>query len=192
MRIQSLLLVTSLLFAATGCAKLHVAYSPANAPAAPATGVAVKVQIADARPADNGGSEPENVGQIRSGVGIPSDLSDSDPQVVTRTVHEATTDALKHAGVGEAGSGKTLVATVKEFWMDGYMGYKGSVTVEYALRDAAGKTLWTASVTGTDGGSNAMRSAYSMTEEIFEKALAEVSANATKAFQSPEFLAAAR
>lgn len=187
-----LLLGALLLSTATGCAKLHVTYAPSSAAAAASTGLAVQVKVADTRPADNGGSDKKVVGQVRNTVGIPNDLSDADPTVVTRTVTEATTDALKHAGVGVGGSGKILVATVKEFWMDGYMGYKGSITVDYALKDAEGKTVWTATITGADGGSNVMRSAFSMTEEIFQKALTEVAANATKAFQTPEFLAAAK
>ncbi len=173
-----------------GCRTLNVTYAPSSSAAPAPNGTQVVVKVDDARPTDNGGGTNE-VGQVRSGVGIPSGLKDKDPNVVKRTVEEATVDALKHAGVA-TGSGKTLEATVKEYWMDGYMGYKGSVTVEYKLKDSAGKTLWTRTVTGADGGSNAFRDSYSMTEEIFRKALAEVSANATKEFLSADFHAAAK
>lgn len=173
-----------------GCRSLQVSYAPSSAAAPAPNGTQVVVKVADARPSDDGGGTGD-VGKVRSGMGIPSTLTDKDPNVVKRTVQEATLDALKHAGI-TAGNGKTLEATVKEFWMDGYMGYKGSVTVVYTLKDAAGKTLWTRTVTGADGGSNAFRDSFSMTEEIFRNALTEVSANATKEFQSADFQAAAK
>lgn len=96
--------------------------------------------------------------------------------------------------------GTALIATVREFWIDGYVGYKGTVVVDYALKDEDGRTLWTKTgrpcgrrrSKGSDGGSDVARSAYSMAEEIVRKSLASLSEDATKEFQSADFQEAAK
>jgi hypothetical protein len=170
-----------------GCGTTKIAYKPkAAGGSAPSAQVALKV--VDQRPADKGGSDRVQVGQIRGSYGIPSAVRDASPEVATRTVSDATTDALKQAGIGiEGNAGKTLVATVTHFWMDGMMGYKATVAVDYALQDGSGKVLWSAEVKGGAGGTNLFRGAESFTQDMFENALADLANRALEQFRSAAF-----
>src|SRR5262245_9505670 len=79
-----------------GCATSKIAYKPmAAAPAASLGTVALKV--IDQRPTDKGGQEKNQVGQVRGKYGIPSGVKDANADVATRTVADATTDALRQA-----------------------------------------------------------------------------------------------
>jgi hypothetical protein len=53
-----------------------------------AAGDTVAVRVVDERPADKGGQDKTQVGQVR-GSGIPSSVNDADSNVATRTVTEA-------------------------------------------------------------------------------------------------------
>lgn len=170
-----------------GCGTTKIAYKPMATPAPPAA-AHVTVKVVDERPADKGGSSKVQVGQIRGSYGIPSAVKDGDTEVATKTVADATNDALRQAGVGpQTGSAKTLVATVKHFWMDGLAGYKATVAVQYALQDSAGKTLWSAEVKGGAGGTNLFRGAESFTQDMFEKALTDLACKAAEEFKSDAF-----
>lgn len=175
----------------SGCAELRVMYKPlAHAPPPP-TGVAVQVRVEDARPPSRGGGA--RVGQLRpSSIGISYDIEDVDARVVLRTVDEATRDALGRAGVALSDRpGRVLTATVREFWM-GHLGYRSAVQVEYTLWNTEGARLWVASLQGSAVGYDIERSWPSMTEELFQRALWDVSTQAATAFRSPGFLSAAR
>jgi hypothetical protein len=173
--------------AVAGCGATKIAYNPMPG-GAPAPKAAVTLKVVDERPADKGGSEKALVGQVRGSYGIPAGVSDSSPDVATRTVAEATTDALKQAGVGVgSGGSRTLVATVKHYWMDGFTGYKATVTVQYALEDASGKVLWTKDVSGGAGGALVFKSAQSMAQDMFGSALSDLAKKAAEDFKSPEF-----
>jgi hypothetical protein len=173
--------------ALVGCGSAsQIRYAPGTPIAAAAKGN-VGLRVADARPAANGGGTPNKVGQVRSGVGIPSDVEDRQQDVVPRTVTDATADALRKAGVGVQPGGKVLSASVKEYWMDGYMGYSANVVVDYMLTDAAGKSLWSAQVKGAAGGTSMFKSPASMTEDLFGRALGELAENASKQFNSAAF-----
>ena len=169
-----------------GCGTTKIAYKPKATAGAP-TSAQVALKVVDERPADKGGSSKVQVGQIRGSYGIPSAVKDSNVDVATQSVGDATTDALRQAGVGTQGGGKTLVATVKHFWMDGMAGYKASVNVDYALLDASGKTLWSAEVKGGAGGTNLFRGAESFTQDMFENALADLANKALEQFRSEAF-----
>lgn len=170
-----------------GCGATKITYTPMpGSPPPPAAKVAL--DVVDERPAGKGGSEKSQVGQIRGSYGIPSAVKDSTADVAPRTVAEATRDALGQAAVGvEPGGDRTLVATVKHYWMDGLVGYKATVQVQYALQDAAGKVLWTQEVTGTAGGTNLFKSGDSMTQDMFATALSELAKKAAEQFKSPAF-----
>jgi hypothetical protein len=173
-----------------GCGGMEIKYKPTTAAGAPLkSGVALKV--AETRPADKGGSETNIVGKVRSGVGIPQSMADKHPDVAPHTVSDATADALKFAGVAvQPGGPKTLMATVTEYWMDGYMGYVARISVQYQLVDASGRPLWTAEIKGAGGGTNMFSSPRSMTLTLFQKALAELAQHAGEAFATPAFQAA--
>lgn len=185
-------LVVSFAMTTMACQKLQVTYTPSSAAAAPASGADLALKVVDARPADHGGSEKQVVGQTRGDYGIPYALKDEDPEVAPKTVTEMTKDAMRRAGVATKGSGKTLQATIKEYWIDGMVGYKGTVTIEFAVLDSSGKALWTKTLTGNDGGQTMTKSRYTMTQDIYQKALSNLSEEAVKEFKSEEFLAAAK
>jgi hypothetical protein len=168
-----------------GCGATKIAYTPLPG-TPPASSASVALKVVDDRPGDKGGTNKALVGQVRGSYGIPADVTDSTPDVASRTVTEATTDALKQAGVG-AGGGKTLVATVKHYWMDGFTGYKATVTVNYALEDASGKVLWSKDVTGSAGGALVFKSAQSMAQDMFGTALSDLAKKAEAEFKSAEF-----
>ena len=170
-----------------GCAKTAIKYKPltAGAPAATST---LGLKVVDQRPADKGGQDKTQVGQIRGSYGIPSGVNDGSADVAPQSVADATTDALKQAGVSvQAGGPKTLVATVTHYWMDGFQGYKATVAVQYALQDSAGKTLWSAEVKGGAGGTNLFRSPQSFTQEMFENALTDLANRAAEQFKTEAF-----
>lgn len=169
-----------------GCGASKIAYKPMAGSPAAATG-AVALKVVDARPADKGGTDKAVVGQVRGSYGIPSSVKDSAPDVATRTVGEATTDALRQAGVGAQGGTKTLVATIKHYWMDGFTGYKATVTVHYEVQDASGAVLWSADVSGGAGGALMFKSAESMTTDMFGNALSDLAQKASVQFKSAEF-----
>lgn len=178
--------------ASMGCQKLQVTYTPSSAAAAPASGADLAVKVVDARPEEHGGKEKKIVGQTRGSYGIPQSLDDEAEDVAPRTVSDMTKDAMRRAGVASKGNGKTLQATIKEYWLDGMVGYKGTVVIEYAVLDASGQSLWSKTLTGSDGGQTMTKSRFTMTQDIYQKALSNLSEEAVKEFQSPEFLAAAK
>lgn len=181
-------LLAGIVMLASGCGGLQIQYSPVVAQAAPPS-TSVALQVVDNRPPDKLKHRNE-VGQVRSGLGIPSGLEDKDVNVVPRTVTEATTDALRLASVG-VGAGKVLVANITEFWMDGYMGYKAAVTVQYSLNNPAGTPLWSQEIKGAAGGSSfGSAGPNSMAKKLFEGALNDLANKASAEFKSQAFLAA--
>jgi len=184
MRRVCVALVAVLLLA--GCAT-KIAYKPMEGSAPPATG-SVALKVVDDRPADHGGSDKAQVGVVRGSYGIPSSVKDSNPTVVVTTVTDATTDALKQAGVSvQAGANRTLVASVQNYWMDGMAGYKSTVKVKYTLENGSGKALWTKEVSGSAGGALIFKSADSMAQDMFGNSLTELAKNATAEFKSADF-----
>ena len=184
-RTTGLTLAAALLLA--GCGATKIAYKPMAA-GAPAAKAAVVLKVVDERPADKGGSEKSQVGQVRGSYGIPSSVKDSTTDVATRTVTEATTDALKQAGIGvEASGNRVLVATVKHYWMDGMAGYKATVLVQYTLQDSSGKVLWTKEVSGGAGGALIFKSPESMAQDMFGNALTDLANKSADQFKTSDF-----
>jgi hypothetical protein len=179
------------LISAAGCAKLQIKYNPLPAPP-PAPMAGLVLRVVDSRPADKLAVRNE-VGQTRDGFGIGHPLRDEDAEVVPRTISDATSDALKHSGIGLVGTGpKTLVATITEYWMDGYFGYKAGVTVQYALLNPAGAPVWQQEVKGAAGAAafGLNKSEKRMAKNAFESALADLATHASEQFKSPPFLQA--
>src|SRR5262245_19958833 len=115
-------LFVGMVVAVGGCG-MEIKYKPQSAASVPvASNVALKVE--DQRALDHGGQTKTHVGNIRGGMGIPQRMNDKHADVAPHTVTDATSDALRHVGVGVAGGQKTLVATIKNFWLDGFVGYK--------------------------------------------------------------------
>jgi|GEM_PF-2918488 len=171
----------------SGCSGLEIKYKPTT-PVDAVTKTSIALRVDDARPMDRGRETGTRVGTVRGSFGIPEHMEDKNADVAPHTVTDATADALRRSGVGvQAGSAKTLVATINEFWMDGFMGYACKVVVVYALNDASGKAIWNAEVTGASGGSDAFSSPKKLTLTLFTRALADLSTHAGEQFSSPAF-----
>jgi hypothetical protein len=143
------------------------------------------LEVIDAR---NAGTDADNarVGSLRNNVGVAFPVMENGPDRVAQLAREATTDALRQAGVGvKPGSARTLVARVDKFWVDGFAGYKGTCELDYSLRDHDGKALWSSTV---EGGAGAVHWAgTTIGEELLTRALAECAERAAAAFKSAKF-----
>jgi hypothetical protein len=175
-----MILVGAAALYASGCGGFAIHYKPDPAAAAAANKGAVTLKVVDARDPDHGGTVHTHVGNARGGLGIPMRINDQNPDVAPRTIGEATTDALGRAGFSSKGGPKTLVATINNYWVDGFVGYACKIAVLYELQDASGKQLWTAAVNGGSGGTN-------ITPRMFEKALSDLATRASEQFASQPF-----
>jgi len=147
----------------------------------------VALKVVDGREPEHGGTNTAEVGRVRGGYGNPFPLFDTDPHKVSQLVRDATTDALSHARVSvQPGSPRVLVATVKTFWLDGYVGYKAAVDVECQLQDLQGTVLWTATIGGAAGGT-AGWSLTGFVASTYQTALANYAENALVQFNTPAF-----
>ncbi len=179
--------LSALLLALAGCGSSNIAYTPSVAPAASTRRVALKV--VDNRLPKEGGREPALVGLQRSAVGIKAGIKESSPESVANLVRSAAEDGLGQAGIGiDAGARTTLTAQVLGFWMDwsGYdflsgVAYKGTITVEYTLQDASGRTIWKGLVMTEEHAKTASK------EVIFGKALKRLAARTTRLLKGPDF-----
>jgi hypothetical protein len=91
----------------------------------------VKLQLVDARESDAGAIDPHEIGRVRGLLGNPFPLYEAASHSVRNVTRDATVDALRLARVGVSDqSPRTLVTTLKTFWIDGYLGYKATVTVQ--------------------------------------------------------------
>lgn len=168
-----------------GCTSAIAYTPPCGKPPAPTKTIVLR--IVDERPADKGGNDKTLVGQVRGSYGIPSSVTDTNPNVVIDTVSQATADALAQAGLGVGESSHTLTGTVRQYWLDGFAGYKGTITVAYALADTAGTTVWSKEITAASGDAPIFKSAQAMTQDIFANTLSDLAQRATLEFKSPAF-----
>lgn len=172
--------------ALSGCVGApDVQYQPSTAANA-ATKASVGLNVTDKRSAEHRGNGAQ-IGQIRGSFGIPHGVDDKKSDVAVKTVTDATTDALRKSAVGVQNGNKTLVAAVKEFWFDGFMGFAATVTVSYQLTDASGKVLWSADVTGKAGDSAMFSNAKEVAEMLLPRALADLASKAGEQFNTPAF-----
>jgi hypothetical protein len=175
------------LVAVSGCAgPPDVQYGPVTAASVASKG-AVGLTVSDDRSSEHGRGAAQ-IGQVRGGFGIPQGVDDKKPDVIVKTVTDATTDALRKSAIGVQADGpKKLVAKVKDFWFDGMLAYASTVTVEYQLTDASGKELWKAEVQGKAGDSMMNSSPKAIAEALLPKALADMATHASEQFNSPAF-----
>lgn len=185
--IHHLLRLVPLALLASACTfDAKVGYSPIVARPEPA-GAVVSLVVRDERAPGLGGSDKARVGTIRGGYGNPFAVRESGPDRVAQLVTQATTDALRQAGVEtRAGSPRTLVAIVKGFWVDGYAGVKAVVEVECSLQDETGKVLWSAFIKGASGGMVWVVGG-GVAEQTLTKALGDYAVRAAEEFETPAF-----
>jgi hypothetical protein len=194
---RSLLLV--LVLGVTGCGPVVIGidYRPlAAAPPPPAPAASVVLQVRNVRGSERGG-QTERVGTIYNSSrplagpttyhGRP--INATTPDDVADTVRAATVDALRHAGVSLRGGGPTLIASVREYWVDGPTIYRAFVVVAYDLVDGNGVIRWHADARGD---SSVMMLIGNGLVKNFRVALVQVAQQAGDAFRSPSFWAALR
>jgi hypothetical protein len=168
-----------------GCAiNANVNYKPLASDVS--TSASVTLDVVDARDAKLLEGDNRRLGNIRNIYGMTFPVLASGTDRVTQLVRDATTDALRQAGVDtQEGSLHKLVATVKGLWVDGYAEYKSDCEVGYRLQDVNGKELWSSFVNGTyvavRGGST------SFAEEFLSNVLADCAVRAAEQFKSPGF-----
>jgi hypothetical protein len=147
----------------------------------------VQLELVDARELDNRAIDPAEIGSGRGLFGNTIPLYEAASHSVRYVTRDATADALRLARVGVSDHGpRTLVATVKKFWIDGYLGYKATVTVQCDLRDEQGNVLWTSVMTGEGGGVN-WAGPDTFVRATFQRALTAYVQKAGGEFNSPEF-----
>ena len=171
----------------TGCSRqIELSYQPiVRGVEDPNT--TLSLTVVDARAPGEGGDDKTEVGRVRGGYGSPFPVYETSPQRVAQIVRDATADALSHARVKvQEGGPRRLRATVKNFWIDGYMGYKANIAVQCDLQDDNGKVLWTAMITG-GGGGMPWWSIDTFIVSTFQQALADYSEHAIVDFNSAAF-----
>ena len=149
----------------------------------------ISVIVKDERPAKKGGNNPALIGQVRSGAGIPSGVwanVDRDP---VKVIKELISDCLKASGyrvidqqVGVPG----IYAVLQEFWGDGYMHYKMSLTVPLNLKKGENyPSVWSFSISSR-GGVTLMWGPSELNKG-YKKMLEDATPQLISQFRSPEF-----
>ena len=193
--VKSVLITAAAVFVA-GCGPLAIDYRP-SATASPAPTASVALHVSNDRDEDHGG-RTERIGTIYSSSGGiypgPRNYSGrpvnaTSAETVTGTVGAATTDALAHAGVSVRTGSPTLIASVREYWMDGPNVKHGVIVVAYDLFDRGGRRVWH---TDARGEASVIATVGNGLVRMFRAALQDLAEHANTAFRSPEFQAALR
>lgn len=183
-----LLLALAALAPASAQAKYRIALQPPDQePADRLDRPALRVTFEDARPAEEGGDEPDLVGKVRSNVGIPFGLW-LDGAGVDRVFAGMIHDTLLSVGhpVDRDRSLPRLQVVLLRSWIDGYQGYQVAVDVELRLlRPEGDAPLWTARLDATDGG--AIIFSPRELQKPYARALASIAEQAADALDGPEF-----
>jgi len=184
--VRSAIVLAIALVAGCGPLRTPVEYNPIpGAPDVPQA--SVKLELVDARVANERIVDPAEIGYGRGLFGNTIPMYESVPHSARSATRDATADALRLAGIGISDqSPRTLVATLTKFWIDGYLGYKATVTVQCDLRDEQGHVLWTSVMTGEGGGVN-WAGPDTFVRATFQRALVAYVQKAGGEFNSPEF-----
>jgi len=193
------LLPLVLVLGITGCGPVVIGidYRPfPAAPPPPAPAASVALQVRNVRGSERGG-QTERVGTIynysQGMYGPPHydgrPINATTPDAVADTVRAATIDALTHAGVSVRGGALTLIASVREYWVDGPTIYRAFVVVAYDLVDGDGRIRWHADARGD---SSVVVLIGNGLVKNFRAALLQVAQQAGDAFRAPAFWTAVR
>ncbi len=137
----------------------------------------VGLKVLNERPADTGGTTAS----------VAKNATDADREIIVNSITEATTDALRHAGIAvQPDAPRTLVARVGYFWVAGYIGYRGTVTVNYTLQNSDHKSSWSKEIRGGAGGAS-FWFGQKYVQDILENALADFANKAKAEFTSDAF-----
>lgn len=190
MRRTTALLFTLAALPLAGCAlKADLTYAPIAADV-PHAGSIVALQIVDARPSNRGGGGTGEIGVVRGGAGNKTPVYADDPAAIVPLARSATEDALHLSHIGlRDGASRTLVATLTDFWVDGFIGYTATVSIDYQLQNERGDVLWSSSASGS-ADAFPWPSATGFMPAAFQQALASYARKASAQFDAQEFRAA--
>jgi hypothetical protein len=145
----------------------------------------VSLEVVDSRESKLGGREKNLVGQVRGTYGNPFALREAAP--VAQIVAAATSDALLHAGVrAQPDASRTMIVTIKKYWIDGYIACTANIETQIALRDREERLVFSQLIRGDATGSVAIAPQTEL-EGIFQNALERYARAAVASFQSPAF-----
>jgi hypothetical protein len=153
--------------------------------------------VINKRPPKKGADTPQNVGNVRSGFGIPyavrldggAEGANVEPRTLTEAMGEFAASAVGQAGLAVVAPTDPqptahLWVEVLELWCDGYMGYGATVSLQLVLTDPRTQALRTKVPVRQEGHGGSCRDAYT-------NALNDVQAQIAAAFTRPDVRAAA-
>jgi hypothetical protein len=180
---MSFRLALPLMLLASGCAAA-LKYNERWKPDAPLPRV-VNLEVVDARPEDQGGKDPQQVGIVRGGYGNPAAFLAEDRGLPIEMVRRALVDALHGAGVDTSlKAPMTLRAKLTRYWMDGYVGYAATVEVDLGLFTADETLVWTQKVIGNEAGAVF---SYGAASALLNTALEHLASDANARFREDGF-----
>ena len=153
--------------------------------------------VINKRPPKKGADTPQNVGNIRSGFGIPyavrldggAEGGNVEPRTLSEAMGEFAATALSQAGLAvvaptDAQPTAHLWIEVLELWCDGYMGYGATVSLQLVLTDPRTQALRTKVPVRQEGHAGSCRDAYTNALNVLQPQIAA-------AFMRPDVRAAA-
>jgi hypothetical protein len=169
----------------------------AQPPAPAMEGRIVIRDVINKRPPKKGADRPENVGNVRSGFGIPyavrldggAEGDNVEPRTLGQAMSEFAASALSQAGLAvvqpaDPQPTSHLWIEVQELWCDGYMGYGATVSLVLVLTDPRNQALRTKVPLRQEGHAGSCRDAYTNALNVLQSQIAA-------AFMRPEVRAAA-
>lgn len=153
--------------------------------------------VINRRPPKKGADHPQNVGNVRSGFGIPyavrldggAEGANVEPRTLGQSMSEFAAAALAHAGLAVVAPDDPqptshLWIEVHELWCDGYMGYGATVSLQLVLTDPRTQTVRVSVPVRQEGHAGSCRDAYANALNVLQSELAA-------AFMRPDVRAAA-
>ena len=169
----------------------------ANPPPPTMEGRIVIRDVINKRPPKKGADTPQNVGNVRSGFGIPyavrldggAEGANVEPRTLTESMSEFAATSLAQAGLAVVAPTDPqptahLWVEVLELWCDGYMGYGATVTLQLVLTDPRTQALRTKVPVRQEGKGGTCRDAFANALNVLQSQIAA-------AFMRPDVRAAA-
>jgi hypothetical protein len=142
---EAMRIVSLVLFAlvSSGCVtEPYVQWEHRPPSPAPQGRVAIRYVVNKRAPEHGGAADPDNIGNWRSGFGIPYAirLGREPNRPLDATLGQFVGEALASAGLGVTSvqdpyATSHLSIEILDFWCDGYMGYKATVSLMLVLLD---------------------------------------------------------
>lgn len=167
-----------------GCVKLVVKHS-ALQPSSDKLG-AVSLTVTNSRDKDRGGDNVKMVGRVRNLYGMP--IKTEAENDIFAAIKVAHTDALASAGYQVVDGAPTqVIVDVKDFFMDGYMGYK--IDFSASIKTVGGATPFETNLTDSHGFAFKKLDDMNVAYETFMNVL---TGKAVEIYRSSEFKASVK